>query len=444
MHVPHAFLATAILLIGRVAAADPSPPAAPTDPGALRDFTRAVMEESRVRGAAVAVWREGRPVWIETFGVADERSGAPVTRRTVFQAASLGKVVAAWAALIEIEDGTWSLEMPARSSRMPLRVGCDPPTLGELLSHTAGLGNDLSARHFEAACHPPAPFAYAGQGYLVLQDLFGDASGERAERFVQQRIFQPLAMVGATFGAPSGDDVATGHADLVYGLLSGDAVGPSRTAGLVGVAAAVSLLGVALAWMGRRTGGVRAALFGAVGVLVGAAVLAAAGAAAIAPLSPRAPEIRLPSSLQANIDDLATFAGELLEPTLVSRAARDRLFEPRVRVDDELSWSSGIGIERTGDVVSWWQWGSNPGFQSLLVVVPERRAAVVVLTNTGGFSDVLLGTPRGHAMAKRVARRVLGVCGRWDLRHPAPVSRGSAPCGGDLEPGLALEAQASG
>ena len=418
MHALLRSLAVVALLTGPAAGAL-AEPTAPAEIEALRAFTRSAMEEARVRGAAVALLRDGRPVWVETFGVADERSGAKVTRGTVFQAASLGKVVAAYAALLQIEDGVWSYDMRTSSPRMPVPENCEPPTLAELLSHSAGLGNDLRARRFSAACHPPAPFSYAGQGYLVLQDLFG-ASGESAERFVRRRVFEPLGMQTATFALPAGRNVATGHADLLYGVLSGNALAPWLAVGRSVLAAAMAGIAFVVVLTWRRANAVRAAAASALEVLAGMLLVAMMGASVVVPVAPWSDRIMLPSSLHASIDDLSRFAAELLDPTLVSRAARDRLLAPRVPIDEQLSWAAGIGCERTGGVTSYWQWGSNPGFQSLLVLVPEQRSALVVLTNTGGFADVLLGGTGGYAMAKRVARRALGIRARWDLYRPAP------------------------
>lgn len=421
MNAPLRSLAV-VALLSVVAGASRAAPEPASDVASLRAFTRSAMAEARVRGAAVALLRDGQPVWVEAFGVADERSDEPVTRETVFQAASLGKVVAAYAALVKVEDGAWSLDMPAASPRMPVRDGCEAPTLAQLLSHSAGLGNDLLAARFEPACHPPAPFSYAGQGYLVLQDLFGDPAGADAERFIRQRVFDPLGMTTATFAQPPGANVATGYADLLYGVVSGNALGPWLVVGYAALALALAALVWVLLLTWRHTSAVRAAAASALEALGAMLLVAMLGVSVIVPVAPWSDRVMLPSSLHASIDDLARFAAELLHPTLVPPAARDLLLAPRVRIDEQLSWAAGIGREQTGNVTSYWQWGSNPGFQSLLVLVPEQQTALVVLTNTGGFADVLLGTTGGYAMAKQVARRALGIPGRWDLyRAPPPA-----------------------
>ena len=100
--------------------------------------------------------------------------------------------------------------------------------------------------------------------------------------------------------------------------------------------------------------------------------------------------------------------------------AANRLFETRTRIDDRRGWTPGIGVElvpsAAGAVTTYWQWGSNPGFQGLLVLVPERRDAIVVLTNTGGFADVVLDDRGGYVLSRRIAERALGLEGLWSLR----------------------------
>ena len=95
----------------------------------------------------------------------------------------------------------------------------------QLLSHTAGLSNDLLAERYQGACDLPAPFFYAGQGWLVLQDLFEARAGVPVEDFMQARVFVPLGMRRSSFAPPRADDVAVGHVDALWGVGTGSADG---------------------------------------------------------------------------------------------------------------------------------------------------------------------------------------------------------------------------
>jgi CubicO group peptidase (beta-lactamase class C family) len=370
-----------------------------------------------VRGAAVALVRGGSVVWTGSFGVADQRSGDPVTSSTVFEAASLGKVVAAYAALSLVEEGTWSLGTPARSSRLEVEAGCKAPRLGQLLSHRAGLSNDLRAERFVPACRLPAPFRYAGQGWLVLQDMFEIQTAKSAELLIQERVFRPLGMTRSSYAQPAPDDLATGHVDAVWGVISGKA-----DTGVVVAGIALTLLGIALCvwanrstWRNRPAGRAVALIVLQWGTL--ALILVGIGFAVTVPVESWSRRTLLPSSLHSSADDLARFAQELVRPRLLRPETRDLLFAEQVDVGGGLAWGAGIGIDRSASPATFWQWGSNPGFQGLLVVEPERGDAIVVLTNTGGFLDYVNRRVGGYNMAKRVAREALGIRGRWDLRQ---------------------------
>jgi CubicO group peptidase (beta-lactamase class C family) len=65
-----------------------------------------LLDEALVPGMQVAVI-SGGVVETRAFGIADVQSGAPVTNETVFEAASLGKPVAAYGVLLLASAGPW-------------------------------------------------------------------------------------------------------------------------------------------------------------------------------------------------------------------------------------------------------------------------------------------------------------------------------------------------
>ena len=94
----------------------------------LGAFAERALAHAEVRGATVAVLHAGDPPWIRAFGVRDQRTGEPVGPKTVFQAASIGKVVAAWAALMLVEEGVFALDAPVASDSLDVGPGCTAPT----------------------------------------------------------------------------------------------------------------------------------------------------------------------------------------------------------------------------------------------------------------------------------------------------------------------------
>src|SRR5215210_5440517 len=108
----------------------------------LRSLPR-LLELASVPGLALGII-EGKRVYRRGFGDAIEESAQPVSDETVFEAASLGKPVFAYAVLRLVDAGVIDLDRPlydylplpdADNSRMK-RV-----TARHVLSHTTGLPN---------------------------------------------------------------------------------------------------------------------------------------------------------------------------------------------------------------------------------------------------------------------------------------------------------------
>jgi CubicO group peptidase (beta-lactamase class C family) len=95
-------------------------------------------------GLAVSVVRDGHLRHFHRHGLADIVSRTPVTEDTVFRIGSITKTFTAIAVLQLCERGLIDLDAPAggylRSYRLiPAKPGHRPPTIPQLLTHTAGL-----------------------------------------------------------------------------------------------------------------------------------------------------------------------------------------------------------------------------------------------------------------------------------------------------------------
>ncbi len=77
---------------------------------------------------------------------------------------------------------------------------------------------------------------------------------------------------------------------------------------------------------------------------------------------------------------LYTTAPDYLRFLIHSLAHAGRLFDPQVRIDDELAWGLGWGIEDTRDRAVW-QWGNDPGWKNFVIGRPRDGQGVVVFTN---------------------------------------------------------------
>ncbi len=162
----------------------------------------------------------------------------PATPDTQFQAASISKPVAAFAVMSLVDDGLVDLDAPANSYleswRIPELNPGEPVTVRDLLSHTSGLGPrsypglergtpppsltqilDGAPESYGDPVSPVSPkgaYAYSGGGYMVLQALIQDVTGQPFESYLRQRVFDPAGMTDSSYALREHADGASfGH-----------------------------------------------------------------------------------------------------------------------------------------------------------------------------------------------------------------------------------------
>src|ERR1035441_9933697 len=152
--VPLCGFFTAVLLF----ASDAYPPPRFTDPQRVRKLESALPEvdqifrryaaERKIPGLVWGVVIDGRLAHVESAGVRDRSSNAPVTAGTVFRIASMTKSFTALAILKLRDEGKLSLEDPVSKwlpefARMELPTSDTAPLrIRQLLSHSAGFPED--------------------------------------------------------------------------------------------------------------------------------------------------------------------------------------------------------------------------------------------------------------------------------------------------------------
>lgn len=183
------------------------------DPARFAEIDSAIgaaIAERKLPGAVFRLERNGAS-YEQAYGkLSYEPGAADVTARTVFDAASLTKVLAtAPAVLLLAEDG--KIELDARLVQyFPecANGGKQDITVRQLLTHSSGLPAGLPATpswHGDAAAHALAcslpvtdpagsTFRYSDVNYVLLGQLVQKVSGMPLNEFARQRIFQPLGM----------------------------------------------------------------------------------------------------------------------------------------------------------------------------------------------------------------------------------------------------------
>lgn len=159
--------------------------------------------------------------------------GERVDRDTQFQVASLSKWLTATAVMKLVEDGKVDLDAPVSRYltrwRLPeSEFDNEAVTPRLLLSHTSGLTDGLGFAGYDPATplptleealsnpdgspgrivkvavgiKPGSEWRYSGGGYLILQLLIEEVSGQPFEEYMQENILRPLGMTRSTFIYP--------------------------------------------------------------------------------------------------------------------------------------------------------------------------------------------------------------------------------------------------
>ncbi|OEJ99905.1 serine hydrolase domain-containing protein [Roseivirga misakiensis] len=185
------------------------------------------LRENKIQGASVAIVNNGQIEWSKAYGVTDGGNSNPVTTETLFQCASIGKVITALAALKLVEDGKIDLDEHVNNKLQRWKINTNESqkvTLRHLLSHSAGLTDDYgflgynpedeiptllqilnndpianTKKSLEVKTSPGKTERYSGGGYLIIQLLIEELSGLSFADYVQKHVFEPLQMIRSTY-----------------------------------------------------------------------------------------------------------------------------------------------------------------------------------------------------------------------------------------------------
>ncbi|HSN37835.1 MAG TPA: serine hydrolase domain-containing protein [Arthrobacter sp.] len=230
-----------------------------TPPHGMTAALMRMMSRGGMPGLSLAVVNRERVLLAAGYGLADLATNAPATASTSYLWFSMSKIVTATAAVRLVDEGRLDLKAPVRQYLDYLPAGTTAPSVGQLLSHTAGFVNPLPIRWVHAAdAAAPAPEAllrrltvkrravrhpagqsarYSNLGYLAAGQVIAAAAGMPFEDYLQRSILQPVGMQHTGFQYQAGAERATGYVKaprildpLLGGLLpagiAGDRHGP--------------------------------------------------------------------------------------------------------------------------------------------------------------------------------------------------------------------------
>jgi uncharacterized protein YbbC (DUF1343 family)/CubicO group peptidase (beta-lactamase class C family) len=201
-------------------------PAAPKPPGmdlsvleGIGELVEAAIADKKLPGAVVLVGRGDRVVYEKAFGRrAVEPAPEPMTLDTVFDAASLTKVVATTTAVMQLVEQAKVRLNDRVSAYIPgfERYGKGEITVRHLLTHTSGLRPDLDlADEWRGAdtaislaveevpiAAPDERLIYSDINFFLLGEIVARVKGESLDRYARARIFEPLGMRDTQFLPP--------------------------------------------------------------------------------------------------------------------------------------------------------------------------------------------------------------------------------------------------
>jgi CubicO group peptidase (beta-lactamase class C family) len=205
-----------------------------------------MVQEQKIAGAVAAVARRGKVAYLQSVGVQDIATKAPMTERSLLRIYSMSKPVTAVAAMMLHEEGKFALDDPV-SRWIPefanvkvadggtTRPPTKPITVRHLLLHTSGLNHRTSQLYRDEQVRkreytmqqfianlvrvplmedPGTRYRYS-EATSVVGRLVEIWSGKPLEVFFEERVFGPLGMVDTRFWAATPEQRA--RLATVYG-----------------------------------------------------------------------------------------------------------------------------------------------------------------------------------------------------------------------------------
>jgi Beta-lactamase class C and other penicillin binding proteins len=178
----------------------------------IDDAVRALMQEKHIPGAALAVIKNGKPVKVETYGLASVEFDVSVTKDTVFEIGSISKQMTASAIMLLVEEGKISLDEKISKYLPNTPESWKDVTVRHLLTHTSGIKSYTGLSGFELTkrltrddfikalaaypleFEPGSKHSYNNSGYNLLGYIIETVSGKNYWDFMRERIFKPLGM----------------------------------------------------------------------------------------------------------------------------------------------------------------------------------------------------------------------------------------------------------
>ena len=184
-------------------------------------FIKNIMKSYELPGLAVSIVKDNKIVYAKGFGVKNLETKEPITEKSLFHMASVSKPFSATAIMQFVEKGKVDLDDPVVKYLPYFKVNDErykEITIRQMLSHISGMPDvrdyewdkpvydDGAAERYvrsltdkELIAAPGEMFAYSNMAFEVLGDLIAKVSCMSFEDYVKTNILDHLGMEESTF-----------------------------------------------------------------------------------------------------------------------------------------------------------------------------------------------------------------------------------------------------
>jgi CubicO group peptidase (beta-lactamase class C family) len=350
----------------------------------------AEMAATGTPGVAIAVVLGDSIVYAKGFGVASVETRAPVTPDMLFRVASTTKMLTATAVLMSASRGQLGLDRLLESLLPELPPQLALLTMRDLLRHRAGLrdGSSYYGPHDDSAYYGPhddsalgefvrswadtvlftAPndiYSYSNLGYIAAGALLERASGMSYADAMKEHLFRPLGMQRSTLRPTEA---------MTYPIAQGHELGTDGRLAVV------------------RPYSDDARYWPAGSVFTSANEFA--------------------RFVVALLNNGRISGTQVLPPSVVQEMLTRQTDVPGSAPSERAGYALGLVIRDLRGVLAYQHGGVRIGFGSVVRLLPERRAGIIILANR--TNGLLLRT---LATGDNGARRYLHIAGHALLRH---------------------------
>src|SRR5262245_37328963 len=201
-------------------------------------FAAKALDAYATPGMSVAVVQDGKVLFVRGYGLRKLGDDAAVDAQTVFHIASVSKTFTATATAILVDEGKLAWDDPVIKYVPDFQLS-DPystreATITDLLTHRLGIENDALVpargdidrrelirrmRFLRPVAGFRSQYIYQDAAFVVLSEIVRRASGQSWEDFVKQRIFHPLRMTSSSLEINARDNVA--NLATMYAMIQG-------------------------------------------------------------------------------------------------------------------------------------------------------------------------------------------------------------------------------